>query len=296
VRLGFQRRPWDLYLAVGYTLLTSAGLLAVGGGNLVGILLVLFVPGYVLVALLFPNNTEVGWIERIVLSFGLSFAVAPLLGLFLSFTPWGIRFAPIITAIAVFTATLGSGAYLRRMQLPVDQRLSFTVELGMPDLKEYSVLEKRVIVVFSLGIVIALGTSTYVAFTPRPAVTYTDFYILGPGGNTSDYPTKLLVNQTGNLILGLTNHEGTTVNYTVRVDLIGVAIVHDPGSGFNKTIEVNRTTWTWINKTVVVGASWTQAYGFSIESPGLWKVHFLLFKGGDFSSSYRQAQLFVTVA
>jgi uncharacterized membrane protein len=295
VRLHFQKSPWDLYVAVGYTLITSAALLAFGEGNLLAILLVLFVPGYVLVATLFPKNIEVDWIERIVLSFGLSFAVVPLLGVILSFTPWGIRFAPIITSIAVFTVALGAAAYRRRMQLPVDQRLCLDVEFGMPDLKEYSILERRVTIALSLGIAIALGTSAYVAFRPRPAVTFTDFYILGPGGNASDYPTKLIVNQTGKLILGLTNHEGTTVNYTVRADLVGVAIVYDKAGGFNKTIEVNRTTRAWINATVVAGASWTQAYDFSIGSIGVWKVQFLLFRGNDFSSPYKRVQLFATV-
>src|SRR2546427_7088606 len=117
VRLHFQEKPWDLYAAVGYTAVMALVLLALNVGNFLSILLVLFVPGYVLVAALFPKNTEIDWIERIALSFGLSVAVVPLLGLLLNFTPWGIRFAPIIATIAAFTILVGLTAWWRRMRL-----------------------------------------------------------------------------------------------------------------------------------------------------------------------------------
>jgi len=99
VRLHFQETPWDLRLAVGYTLVMTAVLLALGG-NLLAILLVLFVPGYVLVAALFPRNGDIDWIERVALAFGLSIAVVPLLGLLLNFTPFGIRPVPVFATIA----------------------------------------------------------------------------------------------------------------------------------------------------------------------------------------------------
>src|SRR6266571_7367395 len=115
----------------------AAVLLVLNVGNLLAILLVLFVPGYVLVAALFPGGIlpekpEIDWIERVALSFGLSIAVVPLLGLLLNFTPFGIRFVPIIAAITLFTIGVGLAAYWRRMHLPAEQRLSLTVDLGLP--------------------------------------------------------------------------------------------------------------------------------------------------------------------
>src|SRR5207245_4585088 len=86
-RLHFEEIPWDLCAATGYTAVVSTILLLLGVGNLLAIVLVLFAPGYVLVAALFPRDVEIDWIERIALSFGLSIAVVPLLGLFLNFTP-----------------------------------------------------------------------------------------------------------------------------------------------------------------------------------------------------------------
>ncbi|HYM40383.1 MAG TPA: DUF1616 domain-containing protein [Thermoplasmata archaeon] len=300
MRLHFQEKPWDLYVAVGYTAVMAAALLALNVGNLLAILLVLFVPGYVLVAALFPGiilagHPEIDWIERIALAFGLSIAVVPLLGLLLNFTPFGIRFAPIVATITAFTVGVGYAAYWRRMKLPPERRLSLTVDLGLPEWKEYGLLDKILTVALAASIVVAVGTLAYVVLTPRPGETFTEFYILGPGGNASAYPTNLTANETGRVIIGIANHEAATVNYTVRVDRVGVRIVYNATAGFNETVEVNRTTWTNVTVTVANGANWTEPYTFTIPAVGLWKVQFLLFRDGVYSSPYRQVHLYVTV-
>jgi hypothetical protein len=56
-----------------------------------GVLFVLFFPGYVLVSALYPWREQLQGVERIALGLGLSLALVPLLGLALNFTPWGIR-------------------------------------------------------------------------------------------------------------------------------------------------------------------------------------------------------------
>ncbi len=296
MRLHFQEKPWDLYAAVGYTVVMAAVLLALNVGNVLAILVVLFVPGYVLVAALFPRNTEIDWIERIALSFGLSIAVVPLLGLLLNFTPWGIRFAPIVATILVFTVGVGYAAYWRRMREPPDRRLAASITLGLPEWKEYSTLDKGLTFALAASIVVAAGTLTYVVLTPRPGETFTEFYLLGPGGNASGYPTNLTVNGTGRVIIGVVNHEAATVNYTVRVDLVGVRIVYNATAGFNETVEVNRTTWSSFPLTLADGQNWTRPYTFSIATVGPWKVQFLLYKDGDFSSAYRELHLYVRVS
>ncbi len=300
MRLHFQETPWDLYAAVGYTAVMAAVLLLLNVGDLLAILLVLFVPGYVLVAALFPGaiiegKPEIDWIERIALSFGLSIAVVPLLGLLLNFTPWGIRFVPIVATIALFTVGVGYAAYWRRMRLPPERRLSLTVDLGVPDWKEYGALDRALTIALIVSIVVAGASLAYVVLTPRPGETFTEFYILGPGGNASGYPTNLTVNQTGNVIIGVNNHEGAAVTYTLRIDLVGVVIVYNATSGFNETVPISNKTWTWTNLSVADGANWTQPYAFSIPKAGLWKVQFLLYKDPDLVDVYRELHLYVAV-
>src|SRR2546427_2490943 len=229
VRLHFQENPWDLYAAVGYTVVMGSAMLATGEGSLVGILVVLFAPGYVSVATLFPNSVTptkpaIDWIERIALSFAISIAVVPVLGLLLNSTPWGIGFAPTVVTITLFTVVVGLVAYWRRMRLPPDLRLSAALDLVMPRWGEYSLFDKCTTIALSLGIVVSGVTLAYILENPRPGKTFTDFYILGPGGNASGYPTALNVSQIGSVVLGIANHEAANVNYTVHIDLVGVRI------------------------------------------------------------------------
>jgi uncharacterized membrane protein len=292
VRLHFQEKPWDLYAAMGYTLGIVAILASLNVGNFFAILLVLFVPGYVLVAALFPSRTELDWIERLALSFGLSIAVVPLLGLLLNFV-WAIQFIPIVVTITIFTILVGLAANVRRMRLPVDRRLSATLELSIAGWKDYRSLDKVLTVVLAASIVIAAATLAYVLLAPRPGERFTEFFILGPTGNATQYPTSLSRGQNGTLFIGLANHESANVTYTVRVDLVGVQIIHNSTSGYNETVEVNRTTWSWINTSLGNGANWTQRYTFAIPNAGLWEVRFLLLKNGVLST--QELHLFIRV-
>ena len=89
---------------------------------ILGLPLVLFLPGYSLIAALFPRKDDLDAIERIALSFGLSIAIVPLLGLALNYTPFGIRLSPILIVLSVFTISLAIGAYVRRCRIPEEDR------------------------------------------------------------------------------------------------------------------------------------------------------------------------------
>ena len=67
--------------------------------TILGLFLILFIPGYSLIAALFPKKGDLDGIERAALSFGLSIAVTPLIGLALNYTPWGIRLTPILISL-----------------------------------------------------------------------------------------------------------------------------------------------------------------------------------------------------
>src|SRR5437879_9320934 len=103
----------------------------------------------------------------------------------------------------------------------------------------------------ALGVAIAEATLAYVFLVPRAGETFTEFYILGPGGNASGYPTNLTPSQPGTVIIGVINHEAATADYTVRVDLVGVNIVFNATCPCNQTQELNRTTISLINTTAI---------------------------------------------
>lgn len=291
----FQERPWDLFLSLGYVAAVAGFILTTGQGILVAILLVLFIPGYVLVAALFPEDEEINWIERVALSLGLSIAVVPILGLLLNFTAFGIRLLPLTASILIFAGGLGIVAYIRRMRLAVEMRLSATIEIKKPAWPQYSAMEKALTIGLVMSLLFTVTVLAYVLSTPRAGDRFTEFYLLGPEGRTENYPEELRIQEEGTVLIGVANHEFVSVGYTVRVDLVGVQFAWNETGGYNETMEVNRTTMTWMNLSLAHAANWSYAYTFQIEDAGLWQVQFLLFRDQDLISVYQNLHLIVRV-
>jgi len=82
-----------------------------------GALMILFMPGYALVEALYPRGDELSPLERLALSIGLSLAVVPLIGLLLNYTPWGIRFVPIVISTNTITIALLTVALVRKARV-----------------------------------------------------------------------------------------------------------------------------------------------------------------------------------
>lgn len=98
-----------------------------------GILFGLFFPGYTLLSAIFPKREGVSGLERVALSFGLSFAVVPLIGLVLNFTPWGIRLYPIVISVTFFILAASVVAWYRLGKLAPAQRFRVVINLRPPD-------------------------------------------------------------------------------------------------------------------------------------------------------------------
>jgi len=91
--------------------------------NALGIIFILWLPGYAFIKALFPvhvpmkTSTEtVDTIERIALSLGMSIAVVPIIGLLLYHTPWGIRLTPIVLSLLTLTLIFATVAIVREHQ------------------------------------------------------------------------------------------------------------------------------------------------------------------------------------
>jgi hypothetical protein len=79
-----------------------------------GFVLVAFLPGYCLTETLFPREDALDLIERFTFSIGLSFAVTALLGLFLSFTIFGLTFNTTLSALISLVLVLAIVALIRK--------------------------------------------------------------------------------------------------------------------------------------------------------------------------------------
>ncbi len=198
---------------------------------ILGLPLVLFLPGYSLIAALFIRKDDLDGIERVALSFGLSIAITPLLGLGLNYTPFGIRLTPVLIVLSVFTIALAIGAYVRRNRIPEGD--SFVVDFNeFKDFllaqvffyKKKKCVDKILTAVLILSIVLALSVTVYVIITPKEGEKFTEFYVLGPGGMAEEYPTNLTVGEEGEVIIGVVNHEYAAVTYQLELKVNGKVI------------------------------------------------------------------------
>jgi uncharacterized membrane protein len=278
--------PPDLLIVLLWTILTFVFVLTPVLSDtyirtILGIPMVLFIPGYVLIAALFPKKDDLEGIERIALSFGLSIAVVPLLGLLLNFT-FGIRLIPILLSLCLYSIALTIITAYRRETLPIEEQ--FTVpfyrvreivdrEISTPKSRTDMIL--TIILVFSIAL--AASMIYFVITTPRIGERFTEFYILDPSGKAENYPTEMKNNSPSTILVGVVNNEYVTVNYTVRIAL-DKEILTDTWftSGHNQTWEKNLT--------FVPGREGTDM-----------KLEFLLYKEDNFTAAYRSLHLWVNV-
>ena len=284
--------PSDLLTVIGLVILTDLFVLMPGLSetvlrNILGLPLVLFLPGYALIAALFPAKSDLDGIERTALSFGLSIAVVPLIGLGLNYTPWGIRLLPILISLSVFTFFMCGLAYLRRAKLPEadafelpfrEMALSLKAEiLEKPESK----LDKTLTIILILSILLSVATLVYVVITPKEGEHFTEFYILGPDGIADNYPTNYTLGEDGTVIVGVVNHEYSPINYTleVRLDNTSLRLPED----VQQVMLAHNETW---EEPLTLTPP--------VEGKDM-KLEFLLFNETDKNTPYRDLHLWINV-
>lgn len=284
--------PLDLLLVIGLVLLTNILVLIPGLNesilrNIFGLPLVLFLPGYALIASLFPAKSDLDGIERTALSFGLSIAVVPLIGLGLNYTPWGIRLLPILISLSIFTLVMCGLAYFRRMKLSETEAFEVPFKETALSLKAEilerpeSNLDKALTIFLVFSILLSVGTLMYVVLTPKEGEHFTEFYILGPQGKADNYPTKYTLGESGTVIMGVVNHEYRPVNYTLEAILD------------NKSLSLPENQR---KITLAHNETWEQPIKITPPFEGEnMKLEFLLFNETDSKVPYRDLHLWVDV-
>ena len=250
--------------------------------TILGLPFLLFFPGYTLMAALFPKKGSLGGVERVALSFGLSIAVVPLIGLVLNFTPWGIRLYPILISLAVFILAASGVAWYRRKKLPLEDRFAvsfdikplFKVRLPFWYWQEESLVYNTVSLVIVVVIAVAIASLTYMVATPKVKVgeKFTEFYILGPDGRAQNYPTELKVGEEGRVIVRIVNHEQEEASYRVEVWI----------GGEKTNLRIDGEDRDGVMVKLENDEEWREEVGFVPQKAGGGqKVEFVLYKDGE---------------
>ena len=192
--------------------------------TVLGFILVIFLPGYSLIAMLFPRKNDLGWIERFVLSLGLSIAIVPLIGMTLNYTPFGISLLSNLIILSTFVISLSIGAWFRRSNLPAEKRFRIPFARLLKINLGQSNLDKYLSIILIVSIIGSCATMAYVVVKPKTGERFTEFYLLGQNGLASDYPIELTVGEEGELIIGIVNLELENVTYRLEINFTGTLI------------------------------------------------------------------------
>ena len=200
---------------------------------IIGLPFVLFFPGYVLLAVLFPHNEKMNWTERAILSFGLSIAITALIGIGLNYTPWGIRLESVLYSSSIFIFILSTVALFRRPKLPEMEDNVQGVPLRLPGYRG-NVFNKLLTITLAIAILGTIGTIGYTSISPKTGERFSEFYILGIKSKAEDYPDEFIMqnnqvisvkygeassstDKIGKVTLGIVNHEQKKMIYSVMI-------------------------------------------------------------------------------
>lgn len=199
--------------------------------------LVLFLPGYALVAALFPgretNHSDdaespvagIGPVERVVLACALSIVVVIFLGIGLMLSPVGFAEWAMLVVLASVTLVATALAANRRGRVDAERRYRSPFERARASLTgafSGSPASTALSVVLVVSIVAVGGVVAYDAVTPTRTPS-SDLFLLAPNGSgpptDANYPTTLTEGEEQPLVVGIRNREGQPTNYTVVVVL-----------------------------------------------------------------------------
>jgi len=312
--------PADLLTVVGHTILTLGVVLHPVFRDtplrvVVGLPFVLFVPGYVLVATLFPEanrnkdqaedspKTGLSGIGRVALSFGLSMVVVPLVGFVLNYTPFGLRLTPMLVSLTGVVLLLTVTATLRRQALPqidrfvVPWRLWLTglwTEFMEPD----SWPDATMNVLLVASIILSVGSVGYAVAASNPGKSTTEFYLLTEtdGGElTDEYPTTLVAGEPQSFVIGVDNQGDRPIDYTVVVKLDQVQIQN------NSTQVVRTERLQNFEQRLEGNETWQHEHTVTPQLTGdQLRLTYLLYRGDPptnptTESAHRELQLWINV-
>lgn len=306
------RAPVDLLAVAAFLFVAVAVVLADVWGPLrvvFALPLVLFAPGYAITAALFPreNRSPGAWhgvdeparsretvgldrLERFALSIGLSIAAVALVGLGLTYTPWGLQLGPVLAALTVLTVAACAVSFRRRRNLPWEEQPRFRFHPS-GRWRSASGPQRLWVVALLAAALVTAGTLTFVMTTDRRGDAFTEFYILDDEGNAAEYPTKLAPGENATVVVAVANREHRATDYTVNVTSQRGEFVRD-GDAFVPLESQALGSW---EVSLDHEDREMRAFNFSLEEEGMHRVRFALGLEGAEEEPYRALHLWVEV-
>ena len=246
--------------------------------TIIEFLLILFLPGYALISMVYLRKDDFSGFSRVAYSFASSIALTTLIGLVLNYSNYIGLLNPILYVLSGLTLVFLLGAYLRRRSIREENRFSIDFIGSFKGLgKGFSGetgIEKLLSLVLVISLVLVVST-TYITANPLEE-TYTDFYVLGADGNPVN-SINLTSNETDNLNISIVNHENKNTTYRVLITSSGTVLL-------DQTVTLKNEERKDIN------------FNFTVGEPGTREMEFNLYKLPDNDNIYKSIKIPLNVA
>jgi uncharacterized membrane protein len=254
---------------------------------ILGLLLLLLVPGYALLAALLPEvpgsrrtagltsvseDATPDWVVRLALSLPVTVVIVAVVGGVLSLTV-GIRLRPAVVAIGAISLLAAIVAAIRRLGLPAKTRRrsggGASIASTLAGDTRFQTAT-RVVAVLAL-----LSTVAFVGAAPPQGEPFTEVSLLTPSGDGNEvlgaYPTTVGESEDVPLRLAIENHEHRAISYDV------VTLAQRVGSN-GSVLDQRR-----VDRLELQVASGNRAVADPDVTPGIVgervRVRFLVYKG-----------------
>ncbi|WP_435361983.1 DUF1616 domain-containing protein [Haloarchaeobius sp. DFWS5] len=293
---------FGVLIAFGIDFLVWTFPLSVWTASVVSIPILLFLPGYFVLRVLFPRTAirraggfqfpsstddSIDSVERVVLSYGVSLALLPLIALVTLSTSWGLTAVTALAGGTIIVAICAPLAVLRHKNVPESERydwsfrglstsLSNTFDLSTP-------ISTLVNVVLAIAVVSAIGvTGAVILDTPKQA-EFAELAVLTENDQgelvAADYPSSLEPGASVPVVLSVENDGAKSTDYTVVVQIQRVA---DDGTVVERS-EVHR-----FSQSVDGGDVWREPHELSTSlTDEQLRVTYLLYESEAPSSPTR---------
>lgn len=245
---------------------------------ILGLPFALFLPGYLLMAVLFPKKDELEGLARIALSIGLSIIIVPLIGLVLNFFSWGVKLLPMMLSLIFFDILLIFLSWYRRTKLPEDQRFALTLNIDLIKWSNKTKSTKVIRMALLITVFLFIVTSVIILSSPKIGRKSTEFYITSQDDVTAGYPNQLQAGENGMVKAVIINNEQQKMRFRIEIWTDGDII-----QTISPIYLENLEKW---EKTVLFKAE---------KRNDTVKVDFLLFRDGKDIKPYRQLRLWVEI-
>lgn len=253
---------FDLTLVIAVTGFVTFGLFTAISGPiriLLGLPLLLFLPGYAFVSVLYPDAPETEYrafddespgsersvlnngglqpIERFALSVVTSLAIVPAVTLVSTVTPWGITLLPILAGTALVTIALSVLGIVQRYRCPVERRFTPSISDSTllfsstgdsfgrsdPSVRPYNIM-------FLVALLVLVAIAGFAVANPPEHDSYTEFYLETEevdGDTEYVYDESLSTGESNSVTAYIANEEQEERSYTTVVAIQDVSYGND---------------------------------------------------------------------